>query len=252
MNFSVTCEEPPSMSDQADLRADWVTAPGAGRHVSLTMIHFCSSASSVFTPWVGCYDLFPCCCQLNQLNLCYYPPVYLFLLLFCMCVCVCLPAHMCSPDVPTTPPPSTTSPLHPIPPDSTALLDTQVQVTGTVPPQASQRKQEPFSSSVFPFPSSLVPLHVRGASSWKHLQAFVVVVCLFVLMSSLLFRILLLLQGSLTHCMSLSCALSVRLAFQRFAQQPPTPATHPPTHTHTKKKNTSKARKCSRSAHRDS
>lgn len=75
--------------------------------------------------------------------------IFVVVVLF-LCICVCLSPP---PDTPTTLPPSTTPPLHPIPPDPTAQLGTHASdptVTGnrgTVPRHSAP--QPPQHATVY-------------------------------------------------------------------------------------------------------
>lgn len=79
----------------------------------------------------------------------------------------CFLVYMCPSDVPTTLPPSTTPPLHPIPADPTALLGTRASDPalpgngGTVPADTSPAG--PFPPS-FTFPSALLQLSSQNVS----------------------------------------------------------------------------------------
>lgn len=79
----------------------------------------------------------------------------------------CFLVYMCPSDVPTTLPPSTTPPLHPIPADPTALLGTRTSDPalagnrGTVPPDTS-----PQALPLHPlcFPLALLQLSSQNIS----------------------------------------------------------------------------------------
>lgn len=92
-----------------------------------------------------------------------------FDLQLCVCLCVCP-----LPDDPTTLPPSTTPPSHPIPPDPTALLGSHVSdptVTGsrgTVPPHASPHS--PTVSLFTPTSRRLHPVASLAATPLCHVE----------------------------------------------------------------------------------